>query len=472
MNSVKFTAAAMVCAAVIAIGFVSTCVAQEQPATSGLGDNTITLRSENVELTTVLRLFAELGGVNIIAGQDVSGTVSVSLSDVPFDEALSAILGVAGYTCYTVGSIIYVTTEARKAELPSGASDLTVRSFRIDYTSPEEMLTTVLEMLSPSGKAWLNATDLIVVRDAPAYVSLIEMLVNEVDVMPDQVRISAKIINLDREDNMNIGIGFDTAPINIGGLEAVSSGFAAPLALGSGTGLFLGTLQNDFSIFLEALNERGHVEILASPEILVVDGETARIQIGERLGFRVTTTTETASLESIEFLEVGTVLEVTPLISADHIIQMEISPKVSTGFIGTTGLPSEQTTELTTTMMVKDGETIIIGGLLNASRQRTRSQIPFLGDIPVIGRLFGRRSWTDDENEVVVMLTPQILGPYASPKMNVRIDAAEERWGDLIDKRAIHDGVAFPNESPALKWGRIMRGEKNNTVESGLAGGL
>ena len=261
-------------------------VGQQQPEISLSDLDTISIRSENVDLTSILRLFSELGDVNIIAGQDVTGTVSVNLTDVPFGEALTAILGVAGFTHYRVGSIIYVTSEARKAELPISASDLTIKSFRIDYVQPEEMRVTVADLLSPSGKVWLNDEDLLVVRDAPAYLSQIESLISEVDVPPLQVLISAKIINIDRDDNLNIGVGFNTAPFSAGGLEVLTSGFAAPFPFGgeeiaaTSTGLFAGTLQNDFKVFIEALEEYSDVEILASPEILVVDRETARSQVG------------------------------------------------------------------------------------------------------------------------------------------------------------------------------------------------
>lgn len=440
-------------------------VGQQQPEITMSDAKTVSIRSDNVELISILHCFSELGDVNIIAGQDVTGTVSVNLTDVPFEEALTAILGVAGFTHYKVGSIIYVTSEARKAELPVAVSDLTIKSFRIDYVQPEEMRVTVADLLSPSGKVWLNAGDLLVVQDAPAYLSQIENLISEVDIPPLQVLISAKLINIDRDDNLNIGVGFDTAPFSAGGLEVLTSGFATPFPFGAdelaatSTGLFAGTLQNGFKVFIEALEEYSDVEILASPEILVVDRETARIQVGEKLGFRITTTTETASLESVEFLEVGTVLEVTPFISDDGLIRLEVSPKVSTGVISSTGLPSESTTEITTTMLIGDGQTIVIGGLLNATRQRIRSQIPFLGDLPFIGGLFGRRRWIDNKSEVVVLLTPHIVGPIPSAGMKRHVEAAEGRWGRFSDRGLIDEGTPLLKDSPTAKWGNLIRRE-------------
>ena len=438
---------------------------QQQPEITLSDSDTISIRSENVDLTSILRLFSELGDVNIIAGQDVTGTVSVNLTEVPFKEALTAILGIAGFTHYRVGSIIYVTSEARKAELPLAVSDLVIKSFRINHVEPEEMRVTVAELLSPSGKVWLNAGDLLVVQDSPAYLSQIKNLISEVDVPPLQVLISAKLINIDRDDNLNIGVGFDTAPFTAGGLEVLTSGFATPFPFGgddlaaTSTGLFAGTLQNDFKVFIEALEEYSDVEILASPEILVVDRETARIQVGEKLGFRITTTTQTSSLESVQFLEVGTVLEVTPFISDDGLIRLEVSPKVSTGVISSSGLPSERTTEISTTMLIADGQTIIIGGLLNATRQRIRSQIPFLGDLPFIGGLFGRRRWIDNKSEVVVLLTPHIVGPTPTVGMKRRIEAAEGRWNRFSERGLIDGGTPLLKDSPTTRWGKLIRRE-------------
>ena len=265
---------------------------------------------------------------------------------------------------------------------------------------------------------------------------------------------------------MNIGVGFDTMPFSLFGLEAVGAGFAqyfADAAL-DGTGLFAGTIQNDSRVFVEALDEREDVDILAAPQILALDGEVARLQVGDRLGFRITTTTETSSLQSVEFLEVGTVLEVTPHISDDGLIRMEINPKVSNGVVSAQGLPTESTTEVSTQMIVNDGSTIVIGGLLNATKGRIRSQIPIIGDLPVIGWLFGRNTWIDDKSELIVLITPHIVGPNATPYMQMKIDASRQQFDGYAQKGILNVDPHAPNAEKTTKkkggrWRQILKGQ-------------
>jgi len=206
------------------------------------------------------------------------------------------------------------------------------------------------------------------------------------------------------------------------------------------------------------------VDILAAPQIMALDGETARLQVGDRLGFRVTTTTETSSLQSIEFLEVGTVMEVTPHIAKDGLIRMEINPKVSNGVVSVLGLPSEQTTEVATQMIVEDGSTIVIGGLLNATKGRIRSQIPFLGDLPLVGWLFGRNTWVDDKSELVVLITPHIVGPNPSPYMQNKIDAARQQFDGYAQQGILNIDPHAPNaDKPKKKkggrWRQVLSGQ-------------
>ena len=453
----------------------------------------VTLNVENEEVTSVLRLLSEAGKVNIIAGPEVSGAVTVNLYDVSFEEALTAILGVAGYTHYRLGNIIYVTTEDQKASLPPAAQDLMVRSFQIDHANPSDVLATVEALLSSSGKALLSSEKHLVVKGSAYNIELVEDLIKQLDVPPYQVLIAAHIVNVKREDNLNIGVGFDTIPLTQYGVEAVGSGFATAFPprptestdttqnggqtttkaetstdeeLSLGSGLYAGTLQRDSRAFIELLDDTSDVDILAAPQILALDGQMARIQVGDRLGFRVTTTTETASLESVEFLEVGTVLEVTPHIAHDGLVRMEIQPKVSSGFV-TSGLPTESTTEVETNMLVRHGETIIIGGLLNATRQRVKKQIPVLGDIPVLGKLFGKNTWSDDKSEVVVFITPYIVGYEMPPEFADKLEAAKSRWGEFTEKGLINPETELLKQVPTERLRADVKEAAERTRSSG-----
>lgn len=430
------------------------------------GSERISLNMENVEVTLLLRLLSDSQRVNIIAGPDISQTISINLYDATFENALNAIVGAAGYTYHEADGVIYVMSLEQAAETHPSVSDATVRTFKINHADPEELLETVQGFLSESGTALIAPNKSIAINDTTYRCDLVAELIHSLDVPRKQVLINTHIINVNRNDNMNIGVGFDTMPFSLFGLEAVGAGFAqyfADAAL-DGTGLFAGTIQNDSRVFVEALDEREDVDILAAPQILALDGEVARLQVGDRLGFRITTTTETSSLQSVEFLEVGTVLEVTPHISDDGLIRMEINPKVSNGVVSAQGLPTESTTEVSTQMIVNDGSTIVIGGLLNATKGRIRSQIPIIGDLPVIGWLFGRNTWIDDKSELIVLITPHIVGPNATPYMQMKIDASRQQFDGYAQKGILNVDPHAPNAEKITpkkggRWRQILKGQ-------------
>lgn len=477
-----------------------------------LSGERITLTVEEIEISSLLKLLSQAARVNIVAGPEVTGQVSVNLFDVPFKEALDSILGVGGFTHYRKGDIIFVTTEAAKATLPLGVSDITLHTYRIRYAEPEEILSAVKEFLSPAGKAIVSQGKNLVVQDAPNYVALIDQLVNKLDVPPElvkvyeishaapedvlnaiipflsargnaimspgkklvvqdtpdylgtiegiikeldlpprQVLISSRILSVTHSDDKSLGVemgsvfesprGDQTTTFTQGFVQELTNGI---LTEGL-TGYFAIIARDHENILISALQDKADVQVLAAPQLLVLDGETARIQVGERLGFRITTTTETASLESVEFLEVGTLLEVTPSIGVDGLIKMKVHPEVSSGSISSDGLPSERTTEATTTMIVKDGETIVIGGLLDTTKERFRTQVPVLGSIPILGFLFGRNRWVDRTSELVILITPRIAGPTAISQMEPQIN-----WVEAVQRRLAGDETAA-SEAPKPK---------------------
>jgi type II secretory pathway component GspD/PulD (secretin) len=430
------------------------------------GSDLITLNMEYVDVTLLLRLLSESQRVSIIASPEVSQEISINLYDATFEDALNAIVGAAGYTYNEVDGIIYVVDPDNTISGHPNVVDATVRTFRINYADRDELVETLQDFISDTGVAVAAPNKTIAVTDTNHRVSLVAELIKSLDTPRQQVLISTHIINVNRSDNLNIGVGFDTLPFSLYGIEAIGAGFAqyfADEAL-ERTGLFAGTIQSDSRILLEALDERENVEILAAPQIIALDGEIAHLQVGERLGFRVTTTTETSSLQSIEFLEVGTVLDVTPHIADNGLIRMEISPKVSNGVVSVLGLPSESTTEVTTQMIVNDGSTIVIGGLLNATKGRIRSQIPFLGDLPVIGWLFGRNQWIDNKDELIVLITPHIVGPNPTPYMQNKIEAARQEFDGFAQQGILNIDPHAPNEDKPKetkggRWRQILKGQ-------------
>jgi type II secretory pathway component GspD/PulD (secretin) len=395
----------------------------------------VTLGLDEVSIPEVMKLLSQTSRVNIISGPDVTGNVSVNLYHVTLADALDAILGMGGFTYYVKNNVIYVTAEKRQLEIPSFANDLEIRTFTISHAVPEDLLDTVNEFLSPSGKATLGKENQIVVRDSPGYLASIARLISEVDAPPRQVLITAKLLTVQYDDDMTLGVGFERNKA-LEDTPIITKGFAEnPTQLATGAlGLFAGHANKDLNVFLQALEEKGDVNILAAPQLLVLDGEEAQIQVGDRLGFRLKTVTETAALETIEFLELGTVLSVTPKIGEDGLIRLNINPKVSNGRISADGLPSENTAEAKTSMIVADHQTIMIGGLINLGKRRLRTQIPVLGSIPYLGYFFGRTRSVENKQELIILIQPEIIAPQSpTPQMQDRTQVVEHWQADMLD---------------------------------------
>jgi type II secretory pathway component GspD/PulD (secretin) len=161
--------------------------------------------------------------------------------------------------------------------------------------------------------------------------------------------------------------------------------------------------------FIELIRQNTNSRTLASPKVSVVNHQEAKIQIGQRLPYSVATTTQTSTIQNVQFLDVGIVLTVTPVITEDGNVLMTVLPKVSGGKITESGFPEEDTTEVQTTVLMPDGGGIVIGGLIREENADSRAIVPGLGRVPLVGSLFRRRSDECRRNELVVALVTHVL---------------------------------------------------------------
>jgi type IV pilus secretin PilQ/predicted competence protein len=400
-------------------------------------EDRITLNIKDVDITEVLKFLSLKRRINVIAGKDVSGPVSVNLYDVPFTMALQAILRSNGFTYHQQDNIIFVTRISDSPDRASRPLPPTMQTFRLNYANIPETAEMVQNLLSPSGKMVIGKeSKTLLVTDTSETVEKVAQLLKSLDNKPRQVLIEAKILEVTLDRSSTLGINWDVlfGRNGLGGRlgNVLTQGFATSPAAGA-PGLFFSVIDTDFSVMLSALQERGDVNTLANPKVLTLDGKEAEILIGAKLGFRVTTTTQTATLESIQFLNVGTRLLIRPSISNDGYILMHVHPKVSDGVIQA-GLPSETTTEATTSVLVKDGTTIIIGGLIREREEELINQVPGLGSLPVIGAFFRSRKETKKKTEIAVLITPYIV-PETSSTVVQTTDASPARpvgkmWDD------------------------------------------
>ncbi|MCH8147165.1 MAG: type II and III secretion system protein [Planctomycetes bacterium] len=177
-------------------------------------------------------------------------------------------------------------------------------------------------------------------------------------------------------------------------------------------GIKFGFLDGNIASFIDALESVGDTNVIAAPHLVCLNRQRAEIQIGDQKGFLSTTQTETATTQQVEFLDVGTLLRIRPFISDDGMIRLEVHPELSTGeikLIGGFALPEKSVTQVTTNVLVRDGRTVVIGGLIREDLSETRTQVPILGNIPLIGHLFRRKVDTISRNEIIVLITPRFI---------------------------------------------------------------
>ncbi|TWT76130.1 Type IV pilus biogenesis and competence protein PilQ precursor [Posidoniimonas polymericola] len=367
-------------------------------------------------LHSVLSLLAQQQGLSIVASSSLTQPVTVTLQPTSLENALDALLAVAGCTWTSRNGVIYVTAMTKEGSSSPFFQGREVRLFSLNYASAEDVEKVVAGLLSPVGKVFirqvsptdkLRTVEQVVVEDLPPFIERIADYIAQADQMPRQVMIEAHILQVRLGKDKAHGVNFDALTRLSGAkVQLWSKGLASE----DGPGMVFTVDGTDFNSVIDCITNTTDAKTLASPKTLVINGQESKIQIGSRLGYFVTTTTQTSTLQDVQFLEVGVVLHVTPMITADGQVLMQVAPKVSSGDINpVTTLPEEETTEVDTSVLVPDGHGIIIGGLIQEFNTERQSKLGWAGDLWGIGRLFQRRSVDRERNEVIVALLPRIV---------------------------------------------------------------
>jgi len=403
-----------------------------------IGEGGITLSIQDADIQTVLKALARQKNLNIVSSPEVNGKVSVHLHDAPLGEALNAVIVLNGFDYARKGNILYVFKGTGGA---AGADRIgrEVKTYKMNYVDIDEVMKNVREILSPSAMVTVYKPDkTLIVEDTAPRLARLEKVLRLIDVPPLQVLIEAKILEIRLNDDTALGIDWNQAFEHFETSGHLLTQGLANRSEGGGQGLFFQSVSNHFSLFLDALQTQNRVNTLSTPKLIALDGKEAKIIVGGKLGYFVTTATNTTVLQTVEFLEVGTQLVLTPHIMGDGNIIMEIHPEVSDGTV-TAGLPSETTTEVTTTLIAKDGGTIFMGGLIRDRKEDIRNQVPGLGCIPFFGVLFGRTDNTTQKTEIIVMITPHIVAP--SDREYLRHDAkvVEDLGRELKKERSLKE---------------------------------
>jgi type II secretory pathway component GspD/PulD (secretin) len=432
-------------------------VASARPATASSASDILSVTfQKDTSIRDALRYLAAKYQKNIIPSSKVDGALTVStLYDVTFDEAMKAILG-NSFRYEQNGNFIYVYGADEYKKIKEDPDRLETKVFTLYYISAAEAIkllapvvssasvmqaSSPAEKVAPTGGAIsagsgggdsMALNDMIVIKDYPERLAMVAKKLKELDVRPLQVLVEATILSVTLTENTQFGIDWNTlGGVAISGVVstattggASTSGFApSPTSK-----LTIGITSDPVSAVITALETTNDITVMANPKILAINKQLGQVYIGSKLGYRDQTTTGTDGTTiagAVSFLETGTKLAFRPYIGNDGYIRMDIQPKDSTGSLDAQGIPSETSAELATNIMVKDGQTVVIGGLLRTKTTISKSQIPILGDIPVVGILFRGTNDKTERQEVVVMLTPHIIkSPCDIPADEAKADMA------------------------------------------------
>ncbi len=399
-----------------------------------VGNGHLKINVQNTDIREVLELLGRQGDMNILPSPNVTGKVSATLNDVDISSALDAILKSSGYTSKREGKFIYIGTPEDFTSMEQLLDRVGTRVYRPNYVTAMDLQTLIQPMLTDKiGMASVTAAaesgigaddtqaggdsfaggEAVLVRDYEAILTEIDQIVTEIDVRPMQVHIEAMILSVKLEDSDKFGVDFELLRNNpnikfgIGNPPSTLADFK--FDKGS---LKVGFLDSSLGAFLEALETISDINVMATPRLMAINKHRAEIQIGKQDGYINTTITETSSAQNVEFLDTGVILRLRPFISSDGLIRMEVHPEVSDGSVEEKGeftLPEKTITQVTTNIMIRDGCTAIIGGLMRDQLTNTTSQVPLFGNLPVVGPLFRTRTEKIIREEIIVLITPHIV---------------------------------------------------------------
>ena len=411
MKMIKLPASIALIWALTGAGMV--CAADPfEPARRDVAGEAVTLNFRESSIQEVFDVLSRKDKVNIILGKGVTGLVSVNLYNITVREAIYRVAEAAGYAVeYRNGDYFIVDRKEAGLEHPGGLMKL--RTFKVQYSDPKQVAEILTKYLSRYGKITpLLERRMIVIEDTPEFVERAGKLLEELDVEPKQVLIEAKVLEVTLDDGEAFGVDWS----KVFGSPDGAHGRYGTNALATGSvaggpkmaGLFFSMTNRNLELFLEARATRNRVRTLSTPKLLALENQEAKAVIGNSTGYKVTTTINQVTTESIQFLESGVILKVIPSVDQQGRVLLKVHPEVSSTTLNA-GIPDKKSTEVTTQLLCEDGQSIFIGGLIKSVSNRDKTGIPVLGDIPGIGLLFSTTTESVTNTETVVIITPRIV---------------------------------------------------------------
>ena len=387
---------------------------KEEAPKVGTG-GTLTFKLKDADIKSVLQVFAKQLGVNIVAGDDVTGKVTFSFTNVKPREGLEAVLRAKGYDWYQEGDTVVVTAKP------------TVRTYLLEYTSATEVQSALSQLMESGDSVSVNESyNALIVKASTKNISRIEKAIRDMDIPPVQVMVEAKILEIKYDDSGSAGLDIKYTRPQDPNDTAQTTGFAGKPTGSGAFGFYAQVISQNVDAYLSTLLTKTNYNLVAAPRIATLNHKEANILIGSKIGYRTAVITDTGTVYQVQFLTTGTELTITPHVGEGGFIRMKIYPKVSEGTV-TQDQPVENTTETQNEVLVKDGQTVVIGGLIKNAETQIDYGIPFLMDIPLLGGLFRKTSIINEKRELLIFVTPHILTPEYLTKLSEENKGIMER---------------------------------------------
>ena len=386
-----------------------------------LSRDPISFDYSEAEVREVIDMLAAKANINIIYSDDVTGTVTISLAKVPFDEAFKTLLNVKGLAAQQVGdNILRIAAPATFiSEQKKGLQQ--TRVFFLNYFKAAEMKVQVDAVASAEGRTSKSTPDennnALIVTDTSLGLDTTARLIRSLDRAPKQVMIEVKLVEVSLDNSFDLGVNWNFK--NAGGTTVGETNLPGPTPGGStfaGSLTFFGKISDyTFNTVVAAAVKKGKAKVLSDPKVATLNNKEATIDITDQVPYTITESAvgsggATVTTQKVTYVPSSITLKVTPTINSDGRISMHLSPKVSQASGGSSTTPPNTNTRSTeTNVIVRDGETIVIGGLIRDSQSDDVYKVPILGDIPLLGMLFRKKSVARKRLELLIFVTPRIL---------------------------------------------------------------
>ncbi len=441
------------------------------PATEGApADDKVVIEYIEADIQNVLRSLASRAGVNLILGDEVQGKVTVHLEDVSYEDAMKLIVESKGFAYVPDGKVVKIKSKELLDTEP-----VELRLVTLNYAKATEIQTALLPVLTARGKAQVDArSNTLILSDTPSNLAKLLPLIQQLDSETPQVMIEAKFVETTKNPKKDLGINWTDTLLNH---EVSTQDFTLEHNINGGPWswtpatafLNLGQAKAVFSF----INRDADTELLASPRIVTTDNGKAKISIATQFPIpNFTFSEQTASLQisGFEYKDIGIILNVTPRINKNGYITLEVQPEASSSTESATlqsgggsavEIPIVNTRTASTTVLIKSGHTLAIGGLMRTDVDDRYTKVPLLGDVPGLGRLFRSKSLNKSKRDLLIFLTPTIIGPDQQTGYETQI-------GGMVPEEVYANDKWMPGDN--AKPRQLLKAPANDKTDDVKAG--